>query len=56
MDEKKEEEKPEEEKKEPEALFKMLSNPARVIVKFKGDEYSKVSPLIYPDFDINTNL
>ena len=56
VDEKKEEEKLEEEKKEPEALFKMLSNPARVIVKFKGDEYSKVSPLIYPDFDINTNL
>ena len=56
VDEKKEEEKPEEEKKEPEALFEMLSNPARVIVKFKGDEYSKVSPLIYPDFDINTNL
>jgi len=31
VDEKKEEEKPEEEKKEPEALFEMLSNPARVM-------------------------
>merc|ERR1712106_402209 len=31
VDEKKEEEKPEEDKKEPEALFEMLSNPARVM-------------------------